>query len=176
MEVNDNPRGEPIIYPGAHGAGCAKQAGADNAGMCGNAKQELREPAMSLVKSRLPRQLVEVRQTASLLLTGRGALKSGVAAFIAALCTAVPAQARTPQDMLKQYSCYTCHSNRETKTGPSFVDVAAKYRGNPDAADHVAATMRKGRHGYGPWHMPPHPEISRADAMTMARYILSLER
>jgi cytochrome c len=107
---------------------------------------------------------------------GRNASKSAIAAFIAALCAAGLVQAQAPQDLLKQYSCYTCHSNSETKTGPAFVDVAAKYRGKSDAPDHVATTMRKGRHGYGPWHMPPHPEISRADAMTMAKYILSLER
>jgi cytochrome c551/c552 len=32
-----------------------------------------------------------------------------------------------------------------------------------------------GAHSGGPWHMPPHPEVSKADAVTMARYILAIK-
>lgn len=102
--------------------------------------------------------------------------RRAAAAFIAAFCAAGPAHSQTPQSLLQQNKCYLCHSDRETKTGPAYVDVAAKYRGHTDAVELVAATVRKGAHGGGPWHMPPHPEISRADAVTMARYILSLRR
>lgn len=98
-----------------------------------------------------------------------------VAALAAALC-AVLAHAETPQALLQQNKCYLCHSDRETKTGPAYVDVAAKYRGREHAVEAVAALVRKGAHGSGPWHMPPHPEISRTDAVTMARYILSRRR
>lgn len=102
---------------------------------------------------------------------------SRAAASIAMICAASFAHAQVPpQSLLQQNNCYLCHADRETKTGPAYVDVAAKYLGKPDAIEAVAATVRKGAHGGGPWHMPPHPEISRADAMTMARYILSLRR
>lgn len=97
-------------------------------------------------------------------------------AFAAALCAAVLAHAETPQALLQQNKCYLCHSDRETKTGPAYVDVAAKYQNKEGAVEAVAALVRKGAHGSGPWHMPPHPEISRTDAVTMARYILSLRR
>lgn len=107
---------------------------------------------------------------------GRGHANLRAAAFTAGLCAAAFAHAQAPQSLLQQNKCYICHSDRETKTGPAYVDVAAKYRGKPDAVEAVAATVRKGAHGNGPWHMPPHPEISRTDAMTMARYILSLRR
>jgi sulfite dehydrogenase len=96
--------------------------------------------------------------------------------FIAALCTVGLAHAQTPESLLLQNKCYSCHADRETKTGPAYADVAAKYRGKADAVEVVAATVRKGAHGSGPWHMPPHPEISRTDALAMARYILSLKR
>jgi cytochrome c len=99
-----------------------------------------------------------------------------VTAFIAAILAAGCAQAQTPQSLLQQNHCYLCHADRETKTGPAYVDVAAKYQNKPRAVEVVAATVRKGAHGSGPWHMPPHPEISRTDALTMARYILSLKR
>jgi cytochrome c len=86
------------------------------------------------------------------------------------------ARAQAPEVLLNQYKCYICHSNNETKTGPAYVDVAAKYGGNPRAVAILAAVVRKGAHSGGPWHMPPHSEISEADAKKMARYILSLKK
>ena len=99
-----------------------------------------------------------------------------VLAFAVALCGAVFAHAETPQALLQKNKCNLCHSERESKTGPAYVDIAAKYQGKDDAVESVAALVRKGAHGSGPWHMPPHPEISRTDAVTMSRYILSLRR
>ena len=86
------------------------------------------------------------------------------------------AQAEPPQVLLEKYRCYLCHADHEVKTGPAYVDVAARYRGNSRAVAILAATVRKGARGSGPWHMPPHPEVSDADAKTMVRYILSLQK
>jgi cytochrome c len=54
------------------------------------------------------------------------------------------AQAQAPQVLLQQYKCYSCHADDEAKTGPAYVDVADKYRGNPHAGAIVAAVIRKG--------------------------------
>ena len=78
--------------------------------------------------------------------------------------------------LLQQYKCYYCHADNEAKAGPAFVDVGAAYRGKPQAVTVLVATVRKGTHGSGPWHMPPHPEVSEADAKQMVRYILSLKK
>ncbi|MHB8494309.1 MAG: c-type cytochrome [Casimicrobiaceae bacterium] len=78
--------------------------------------------------------------------------------------------------LLHQYRCYVCHANNEPKAGPAYADVATYYKGKAGAQSRVAAVIRSGAHGAGPWHMPPHPEVSKADARTMARYILSLRR
>ena len=86
------------------------------------------------------------------------------------------ARAQAPQVLLQQYKCYLCHADDETTTGPAFVDVAAQYRGNPQAVAMLAAAVRKGAHGGGPWHMPPHPEISDPDTEKMVQYILSLKK
>lgn len=96
-------------------------------------------------------------------------------AFVAAMATPGGAIAQAPQTLLQHYNCYICHADKEAKTGPAYVDVAAKYGGNPQAVTIVAARVRKGVHGGRPWHMPPHPEVSEADAERMARYILSLD-
>jgi cytochrome c len=87
---------------------------------------------------------------------------------------AASAQEAKAVPLLQDHKCYICHSNDEAKAGPAYIDVAAKYRGNPKAMSIVATTVRNGAHGGGPWHMPPHPEISQADARIIARYILSL--
>jgi cytochrome c len=75
---------------------------------------------------------------------------------------------------LTKYRCYTCHSDQESLAGPAFADVAARYRDRKDAVSHVAQEIATGVRTGGPWHMPPHPEVSRNEARAMARYIMSL--
>ena len=82
--------------------------------------------------------------------------------------------AQAPQALLRQYKCYLCHADRETKTGPAYVDVAVRYRDDPKAVGKLAGVMKQGRRGMGEWHMSPHREISDADARAIVRYILSL--
>ncbi len=93
-----------------------------------------------------------------------------VAAF-----TAGAAHAREGQVLLQRYDCYICHGDTETKTGPAFVDVAARYGGNPQGAAALTALVKKGAHGSGPWHMPPMPQVPDADARKIAEYILALK-
>ena len=94
-------------------------------------------------------------------------------ATTAAATVAAPLE---PQHLLHQYKCYVCHSDDVPKAGPAYADIAAAYRSDRRAVSQVSAIIRRGQHGGGPWHMPPHPEVSRAEADAMARYILSVER
>jgi cytochrome c len=95
---------------------------------------------------------------------------------LAAVSLVGGARAQAPQILLQQYKCYICHAEDESKTGPAYADVATRYRDNPRAVAILSAEIRKGAHGSGPWHMPPHPEVSDGDAKKMARYILSLKK
>jgi cytochrome c len=79
----------------------------------------------------------------------------------------------TPQELLDKYRCSICHAERDAAAGPAWVDIATHYRGERQADKLVADRIRSGAHGGGQWHMPPHPEVSEADAATMARYILA---
>ena len=102
------------------------------------------------------------------------ALLLGVAFWLpSALALAAAAPIDAPA-ALTQYRCYICHSDREALAGPAFADVAARYRGRKDAVSHVAREIETGVRTGGPWHMPPHPEVSRDEARAMARYIMSL--
>jgi len=79
----------------------------------------------------------------------------------------------TPQELLGKYRCSICHAESDAAAGPAWVDIAIHYRGERHADKLVADKIRSGAHGGGQWHMPPHPEVSEADAATMARYILA---
>ncbi len=79
------------------------------------------------------------------------------------------------QQQLTQYRCSICHAERETLAGPSYADIATAYRNQKQAAALLAARIRVGAHGGGLWHMPPHPEVSKAAADAMARYILTVK-
>jgi cytochrome c len=94
---------------------------------------------------------------------------------VAPLATAAGSRTADARTLLTQYKCYICHADRVSKAGPAYVQVAAHFRDKPNAVSTIAREIRHGLRRGGPWHMPPHPEVSAADARAMARYIMSVE-
>ncbi len=80
-----------------------------------------------------------------------------------------------PQALLEQYRCTICHADREVLAGPPWVDIALRYKGQRQAEVIVSAKIQSGARGSGLWNMPPHPEVSKADAAVMANYILTFK-
>ena len=79
-------------------------------------------------------------------------------------------------DMLKKYNCVACHANERKMVGPSYKDIAAKYAADATAAEKLAAKIREGGSGvWGQMPMPPQPQVSDADALTLARYVLTIK-
>jgi cytochrome c len=79
-------------------------------------------------------------------------------------------------DMLKKYNCVACHANERKMVGPSYKDIAAKYSADATAAEKLAGRIREGGAGvWGQMPMPPHPQLSEADALTLARYVLTIK-
>lgn len=57
--------------------------------------------------------------------------------------------------------------------GPSYKDIAAKYKGQADAVDKLAKKVKAGGSGvWGPVPMPANAAISEADAKTVTKWIL----
>lgn len=86
------------------------------------------------------------------------------------------AQAATPDEILTKSGCLACHTKDKKLVGPSYKDVAAKYKGQ-DASAKVMEKVRKGGSGvFGPIPMSPNPvaKISDADLKTVVDYILKL--
>jgi cytochrome c len=102
-------------------------------------------------------------------------MKTNALFLTAGLLAVSIAQAQDPQALLQKHNCTICHATEEAGAGPAFVDIAEKYKGNPKAAASLRAVVKNGKHGSGPWHMPPSPEVTDADAENMVQYILSLK-
>lgn len=100
-------------------------------------------------------------------------MKAHVAWLMLAVSGAVLAAAPPIESRLEQYRCTICHAERDWLAGPAWADIAQHYRGDKHAQEVVAARIRAGMHNGTLWHMPPHPEVSHADADAMARYILA---
>ncbi len=78
------------------------------------------------------------------------------------------------QELAKQKNCLACHAADKKLVGPSYKDVAAKYKGDKDAAAKLAKKIREG--GVGVWGqvpMPANPQVNEQEAMTLAKWVLS---
>jgi cytochrome c551/c552 len=101
-------------------------------------------------------------------------MKAHVAWLMLAVSGAVLAAPPPIESRLEHYRCTICHAERDWLAGPAWADVAQHYRGDRHAQQVVADRIRAGMHNGTLWHMPPHPEVSPADADAMAKYILAV--
>lgn len=78
--------------------------------------------------------------------------------------------------LAKTKNCLACHALDKKVVGPSFRDVAAKYRGDATAEARLADKIAKGGGGvWGSTVMPPSPQVNEADRKALARFVLSLK-
>jgi len=87
---------------------------------------------------------------------------------------AVSAPAFASADLAKQKNCLACHAVDKKLVGPSYKDVAAKYKSDKGAQAKLAKKIREG--GVGAWGqvpMPANPQVSEAEAQTLAKWVLS---
>ncbi len=102
-------------------------------------------------------------------------MKSLVAAAASlALFMATGAATAAPEDAMNKAGCMACHSKDKKLVGPSFKDIAAKYKGQNVTAK-LAEKVRKGGAGvFGPVPMAPNPpdKINDADLKAALEFIL----
>ncbi|MEO5714629.1 MAG: PQQ-dependent sugar dehydrogenase [Luteolibacter sp.] len=71
--------------------------------------------------------------------------------------------------------CFACHQVDKTSVGPAYLDVAMKYRDQPEAAAKLQAKVKAGGGGvWGEVPMPPQAAVSDAEVQTLIRAILGL--
>jgi cytochrome c len=90
-----------------------------------------------------------------------------VGAIALGLAVAGTAQAQAkPEDLLKSSGCMNCHATADKKAGPSYKDIAAKYKGKADAEKTLVAKLKDAK---------GHPAVkaSEADLGTMVKFVLA---
>jgi len=79
-------------------------------------------------------------------------------------------------DLAKAKNCMACHAVANKLVGPAYKDVAAKYAGQKDAEAKLALKIQKGGSGvWGAIPMPANPQVSEAEAKTLAKWVLTLK-
>lgn len=76
-------------------------------------------------------------------------------------------------ELYKARNCFACHRIDRNHLAPTFRSIAAKYVEDSGADAKLAKKIREGGVGvWGPVPMPPQPQVTEAEAMTLARWIL----
>ena len=93
-----------------------------------------------------------------------------------ALAATATSSAFAQADLAQKKNCLACHAADKKVLGPAYNEVAAKYAGQKDAVNTLAAKIVKG--GVGVWGnipMPANPQVNEAEAKQLAQWILSLK-
>lgn len=72
-------------------------------------------------------------------------------------------------------NCTACHQEETKLVGPSFLEVANRYKGGENVFDTLSKSIIQG--GSGKWgdnHMPPQPTLTALDTKQIIDYILDL--
>jgi cytochrome c len=97
-----------------------------------------------------------------------------IVALVGLTLAAAPALAN--EELAKKHACTACHSVDKKVVGPSFKEVAAKYRGNAKAEAMLVEKVKAG--GVGAWGqvpMPPNSAVPDADVKALVKWVLGLK-
>lgn len=79
-------------------------------------------------------------------------------------------------EMYKSKNCFACHRIDKDYHGPSFQRIAQKYADDQQADTKLVQKIREGSVGtWGPSPMPAQAQVTDAEALTLARWILGLK-
>jgi cytochrome c len=94
-------------------------------------------------------------------------MKSIVMAAVLAAAVALSGAASASEALAKSSGCMTCHDLATKKMGPSFKDIAAKYKGKADAEKTIVANLMAAK---------GHPAVKTSDADTVAlvKWVLAM--
>ena len=86
--------------------------------------------------------------------------------------------AQKPGDQIaKDANCLACHAVDRKLVGPSFKEIAEKYKGDAKAAEMLGAKVRNGGQGvWGAIPMPANPQLGAEDLQSVVKWILEAGR
>jgi cytochrome c len=101
-------------------------------------------------------------------------MKGAVHAIAIAAALAVSFSVKASDELAKKHACFACHTVDKKMVGPSYKDVAAKYRADKAAPAKLAEKVKKGSTGvWGTVPMPPNAAVPDADVNALVKWILS---
>jgi cytochrome c len=102
-------------------------------------------------------------------------MKTAFAIVVALALAPVGASAAPVDDAMNKAGCMACHTKDKKLVGPSFKEIATKYKGQ-DVVAKLTEKVRKGGSGvFGPVPMAPNPpdKINDADLKAAIELILN---
>jgi len=97
--------------------------------------------------------------------------------FVSAGLLASADNALASEALAKKYNCLTCHAVDKKVIGPSYQDVAAKYKGDAGAEAKLVAKVKNGGSGvWGQIPMPPNAAVPDADIKTLVKWVLDTKK
>lgn len=79
------------------------------------------------------------------------------------------------KELIDGSDCLACHKVDQKSIGPTYLQVAEKYKGDSKAVENLASKIINGGSGvWGETAMAGHPQLSTEEASEMVKYILSL--
>ncbi len=83
------------------------------------------------------------------------------------------APARADEALAKKHNCLACHQIDKKSVGPSYKDIAAKYKGQAGIEAKLADKVKKGGAGvWGQIPMAPNPAVPDADLKTLVAWVM----
>lgn len=77
-------------------------------------------------------------------------------------------------ELIGSNDCVTCHQLEEKGIGPSFKEIARRFKPTEKTIQRLVAKIISGGSGsFGVVPMTPHPDLSKQDATEMVKFILS---
>ncbi|MFC7410188.1 c-type cytochrome [Hydrogenophaga atypica] len=94
------------------------------------------------------------------------------AAAAAPVVVAAAGGAGDVKGLLAANACTACHGVTNKIVGPGFNEILVKQKGQANLEDYLVGKIKGGGSGvYGSVPMPPQPQLSDADAKTIAKWI-----
>ena len=95
----------------------------------------------------------------------------------AAAATTAPLDMKAAEAMMQKDGCAACHGVDKKIVGPSYQEVAAKYRGDKDALAKLTQKVKAGGSGvWGAVPMPPNAQVPETDTKALVSWILTLKK
>ncbi len=101
-------------------------------------------------------------------------MKLMLVSLLAAVATVYSPLARADMALAQKKNCMACHAVDKKVLGPSYKEVAAKYKADKQAADKLAEKIIKGSQGvWGAVPMPANPQVTPDEAKKLAAWVLA---